>query len=169
MGNGIAHVFAQHGYPVHLIDVKQEFLDKALKKISGNLDRQIKKGTVTEDQKKDTLSRITPSTDLPAAGAGADLIIEAVTENLDVKAEIFTLLDQSCKPDAAIATNTSSISITELAAITKRPERVIGMHFMNPVPVMKLVEVIRGLATSDETCSAVVDLCKKRLQDHDRG
>jgi 3-hydroxybutyryl-CoA dehydrogenase len=161
MGNGIAHVFAQHGYPVHLVDVKQEYLDKALKKISSNLDRQIKKGTVTEEQKQSTLSQITPSTDLPSAVAKADLVIEAVTENQEVKTQIFKMLDQSCKPDATIATNTSSISITELGAISKRPERVIGMHFMNPVPVMKLVEVIRGLATSDETCAGVFDLCKK--------
>ncbi|MGB2959494.1 MAG: 3-hydroxybutyryl-CoA dehydrogenase [Bacteroidota bacterium] len=161
MGNGIAHVFAQHGYPVHLVDVKQEYVDKALKKIASNLDRQIKKGTVTEEQKKATLSSITPSTDLASAASKADLVIEAVTENQAVKTEIFKVLDQSCKPEAIVATNTSSISITELAAITRRPERVIGMHFMNPVPVMKLVEVIRGLATSDETCSGVIDLCKK--------
>ncbi len=161
MGNGIAHVFAQYGHPVRIIDVQQEFLDKAIKKISSNLDRQIKKGIVTEELKKSTLSNITPSTDLPSAVADTDLVVEAVTENLKVKTSIFTTLDQSCKPAAIIASNTSSISITELAAITKRPDRVIGMHFMNPVPVMKLVEVIRGLETSDETCSTVVDLCTK--------
>jgi 3-hydroxybutyryl-CoA dehydrogenase len=161
MGNGIAHVFAQYGHPVRIVDVQQEFLDKAIKKISSNLDRQIKKGIVTEELKKSTLSNITPSTDLPSAVADTDLVVEAVTENLKVKTNIFTALDQACKPTAIIASNTSSISITELGAITKRPDRVIGMHFMNPVPVMKLVEVIRGLETSDETCSTVVDLCTK--------
>jgi len=155
MGNGIAHVFAQHNFPVMLIDVKQEFLDRAIKTISTNLDRQIKKGTLTETQKADTLKNLTPTTDLSSAVKEVDLVIEAVNENLELKQSIFKTLDEQCKPSAILASNTSSISLTKLAASTKRPAQVIGMHFMNPVPVMKLVEVIRALQTSDETFQTI--------------
>lgn len=154
MGNGIAHVFAQHGFSVTLTDIKQEFLDRALGVISANLDRQIKKG-LPESAKLDTLSRIQTSTDLAGAASRADIVIEAATENQSIKAQIFKTVDGSAPAHAILASNTSSISITEIGATTKRPDRVIGMHFMNPVPVMKLVEVIRGLGTSDETYSAV--------------
>jgi 3-hydroxybutyryl-CoA dehydrogenase len=155
MGNGIAHVFAQFGYPVRLCDIKQEYLDRAITMIGKNLDRQIKKEIITEDQKNETMARIAPSTDLTRGCSDASLIIEAVTESMDVKRKIFTEADTAAPADAILASNTSSISITELAALTGRPEKVIGMHFMNPVPVMKLVEIIRGLATSDETYKTV--------------
>jgi 3-hydroxybutyryl-CoA dehydrogenase len=155
MGNGIAHTFAQYGFPVSLYDVKQEFLDKAIKTISGNLDRQVKKGTLSEEQKSKTLSNIKTFLSLEEAVTSADLVIEAVPENLELKKDIFKKLDASCKPTTILASNTSSISITEIAAVTKRAGKVIGMHFMNPVPLMKLVEVIRGLATSDETFQIV--------------
>ncbi len=161
MGKGIAHVFAQHGFPVVLADVKEEFLRRALATISANLDRQVKKGTIPEAGKQSTLGRITVSTDLARAASGADMVIEAVTENRAVKISVFKTLDASCKPGAILASNTSSISITDLAAATRRPEAVIGMHFMNPVPVMKLVEVIRGLATSKETLDGVMALCAR--------
>jgi len=161
MGNGIAHVFAQHATTVHLIDIQENLLEKALATIAGNLDRQIKKGVVTEEQKKETLSRITPGTDMKAGVAAADLVIEAVSEDLALKTQIFQSLDKFCKPDAILASNTSSISITELGARARRAANVIGMHFMNPVPVMKLVEVIRGLATSDETTATVMEVCAK--------
>jgi 3-hydroxybutyryl-CoA dehydrogenase len=161
MGNGIAHVFAQYGFDVTLNDIKQEFLDKGLATISTNLDRQVKKGTLTEEAKKATLGRITPSTDLLAAAGTADIIIEAATENQNIKNEIFRTIDSAAQPHVILASNTSSISITEIAAVTKRPDKVIGMHFMNPVPVMKLIEVIRGLATSDETYATVKALSEK--------
>lgn len=161
MGNGIAHVCAQFGFDVVLNDIKQELLDRALATISSNLDRQIKKGTLTEQQKAETLARIKPSLDLRTSVSDADIIIEAATENQAIKNEIFRTMDGAAKPDAILASNTSSISITEIAAVTKRPDRVIGMHFMNPVPVMKLVEVIRGLATSDQTFAAVKQLAEK--------
>ena len=161
MGNGIAHVFAQYGFPVTLIDVKKEFLDRARASICANLDRQVKKGTLTEPARTSALDRLRFSTDLAASAAGADLVIEAVTEDRSVKTAVLQALDASCGPHTLLATNTSSISITELAAATKRPDRVIGMHFMNPVPVMKLVEVVRGLATSDGTVAAIVGLCEK--------
>ena len=161
MGNGIAHVFAQYGFAVTLNDVKQEFLERGRATITANLDRQVKKGTLNEEQKKQTLERIALSTDLAASGATADIVIEAATENQKVKNDIFRTLDDSCRPGVILASNTSSISITEIAAATGRPERVIGMHFMNPVPVMKLVEVTRGLATSTETFEAVKTLCEK--------
>jgi 3-hydroxybutyryl-CoA dehydrogenase len=151
MGNGIAHVFAQYGFDVTLNDIKQEFLDKGLATITSNLDRQVKKGVLTEDAKKATLGRIKLSTDLASAAANADIVIEAATENQKIKNDIFKTLDATCKPHTILASNTSSISITEIGAVTKRPDRIIGMHFMNPVPVMKLVELIRGLATSNET------------------
>lgn len=158
MGNGIAHVFAQYGFPVVLNDLKQEFLDRGLKTISGNLDRQVKKGTLTEEQKAATLKNISPSLDLSASVSKADIVIEAATENTSVKLDIFRTIDSFSPPATILATNTSSISITEIAAVTKRPEQVIGMHFMNPVPVMKLVEVIRGLSTSDNTYASVKEL-----------
>ena len=155
MGNGIAHTFAQYGYSVTLCDVKQEFLDRALNTIRGNLDRQLKKGAITEDQKSQTLGRIRPTLDLKDASSRAHLVIEAATEHEEIKKQLFRDIDSFAPAGCIIASNTSSISITELAAVTSRPERVIGMHFMNPVPVMKLIEVIRGLATSDETFMTV--------------
>ncbi len=161
MGNGIAHVCAQYGFPVALCDVKQEFLDRALATIGSNLDRQIKKATVTEDQKRAILGLITPVTDLAKAVGNAGLVIEAVTEKAEVKKALFRDLDRLAGPDAILATNTSSISITELAATTRRPDKVIGMHFMNPVPVMKLVELIRGLSTSNETYATIQALTEK--------
>jgi 3-hydroxybutyryl-CoA dehydrogenase len=160
MGNGIAHVFAQYGVAVVLNDVKPEFVERGMKTITGNLDRQVKKAVLTEDQKRATLGRIAPSTDLAAAVASADLVIEAATEDRAIKTQIFKTIDAAAPAGAILASNTSSISITEIAAVTKRPDKVIGMHFMNPVPVMKLVEVIRGLATSDATTLAVVELSK---------
>jgi 3-hydroxybutyryl-CoA dehydrogenase len=161
MGNGIAHVFAQYGFDVTLNDIKQEIIDRGLATIAANLDRQVKKGTISEDAKKTTLSRIRSATDLVQSVSQADLVVEAATENQRIKTEIFKTLDASCKPSTILASNTSSISITEIAAVTKRPDRVIGMHFMNPVPVMKLVELIRGLATSDETYATVKELAQK--------
>jgi len=160
MGNGIAHVFAQFGYPVALVDIKQEFLERALNTISTNLDRQIKKGVVTPEEKPQILQRISPSTDLATAVKDADLVIEAVNENLELKQSVFRALDEHTKPTAILASNTSSISLTKIAACTKRPAQVIGMHFMNPVPVMKLVEVIRALQTSDETFSVIESTAK---------
>jgi 3-hydroxybutyryl-CoA dehydrogenase len=160
MGNGIAHVFAQFGYPVALVDIKQEFLERALNTISTNLDRQIKKGVVTPEEKQQILQRISPSTDLATAVKDADLVIEAVNENFELKQSVFRALDEHTKPTAILASNTSSISLTKIAACTKRPAQVIGMHFMNPVPVMKLVEVIRALQTSDETFSVIESTAK---------
>jgi len=160
MGNGIAHTFAQFGYNVLLVDVKQEFVDKGITTITKNLDRQVKKEKISEEQKNETLNNIKSSLDMNDV-KDSDLIIEAATENFDVKKKIFVALDQICKTEAIFASNTSSISITEIAAITKRPEKVIGMHFMNPVPIMKLIEVIRGLATSQETFDAIYELSKK--------
>ena len=159
MGNGIAHVFAQSGFDVTLIDVEASFLDKALAVIDKNLSRQVKKEVIDEAAKEATLGRITRSTDIGDAAA-ADIIVEAVPEDEGLKEETFKNLDQVAKDGAILASNTSSIPITRLAAYTKRPEKVIGMHFMNPVPVMKLVEVVRGLATDDETAEAVVKLSK---------
>ena len=158
MGNGIAHVFAQAGFPVTMIDVSQDALGRGRSTIEKNLDRQVKKGTLDAAAKDATLGRVATSTDL-AAAAGATLVIEAATENRDLKFKIFGDLDRVAA-DAILATNTSSISITEIAARTKRPERVIGMHFMNPVPVMQLVEVIRGLATSNETAARVLEIAR---------
>lgn len=161
MGNGIAHVFAQFGYDVTLVDVAQTALDKAMSSIAGNLDRQIKKGTLSEDEKTATLARIQPVTDLKTGVAAADLVVEAATENINLKLKIFADMDQFAPANAILATNTSSISITRIAAATQRPKQVIGMHFMNPVPVMKLVEVIRGYATSDEVTETIMDLSRK--------
>ena len=160
MGNGIAHTFAQFGYPVVLIDIKEEFLSKALATITKNIDRQVAKGTVTEEQKNLTLKNITTSTDLNAA-SDCDLVVEAATENISIKKQIFETLDKACKPEAILASNTSSISITEIGAFKKRADKVIGMHFMNPVPIMKLVEIIRGLATTNETYDIIKDLTQK--------
>jgi len=158
MGNGIAHVFAQYNYSVTLNDIKQDFLDRGLKTISSNLDRQVKKGTLTEEQKLKTLANIKTSLVLADAVKEADIIIEAATEKKNIKFDIFRTIDAYAPAHAILATNTSSISITEIGAVTKRPSQVIGMHFMNPVPVMKLVEVIRGLATSNETYTSVKQL-----------
>ena len=160
MGNGIAHVFAQYGYQVTMCDVKQEFLDRALNTIRGNLDRQLKKGTITEEQKALTLGRVHPTLELRGAAQKADIVIEAATEDETVKKQLFKDIDKFAPASCIIASNTSSISITELAAATSRPDRVVGMHFMNLVPVMKLVEVIRGLATSNETFLAVKSLAE---------
>ncbi|MBP9096423.1 MAG: 3-hydroxybutyryl-CoA dehydrogenase [Ignavibacteria bacterium] len=160
MGNGIAHTFAQFGYSVTFIDIKQEFVDKGIATIGKNLDRMVKKGTITEEQKNSTLGNIKSSTNLTDA-KDADLVVEAASEKFEVKKSIFTTLDECCKPEAILASNTSSISITEIAAVTKRADKVIGMHFMNPVPLMKLIEVIRGLATSDETYFIIKTLSEK--------
>jgi 3-hydroxybutyryl-CoA dehydrogenase len=158
MGNGIAHVAAQHGKSVVLVDVSREVLDRALATISANMDRQVKKEVLGVEEKKVALARVGVSTDLSAAVASADLVVEAVPEVAELKYSVVEAVDEAAGPEVILATNTSSISITALAARTGRPERVIGMHFMNPVPVMRLVEVIRGLATSDETNDAVVRL-----------
>jgi 3-hydroxybutyryl-CoA dehydrogenase len=157
MGNGIAHVFARSGYQVVLCDIEQKFLERALATISKNLEREMGKGKITELQKSETLKRITPVTDRNQLSS-CDFIVEAASEKLEIKSELFRDLDRICRPEVILASNTSSISITKLAAVTARPANVIGMHFFNPVPVMKLVEVVRGLATSDETFHTVRDL-----------
>jgi 3-hydroxybutyryl-CoA dehydrogenase len=160
MGNGIAHVFARSGFEVVLCDVEQRFLDRGLDTISKNLEREASKGKITAEDKAVALKRITGVVDR-AKLAACDFVIEAATEKLQIKTEIFRDLDKVCRPEVILASNTSSISITKLAALTKRPDKIIGMHFFNPVPVMKLVEVIRGLATSQETFTAVRDLASK--------
>lgn len=160
MGNGIVHVFAQTGYKVNLIESSDERTQKALQTISTNLDRQVKKGTLSEEQKQSTLQNITTYTDLQAGVREASLIIEAVNENLQLKEEIFRKVDSFAPADTILATNTSSISITQLAAFTKRSAQVIGMHFMNPVPIMKLVEVIRGYDTTDGVCMDIMELSR---------
>ena len=160
MGNGIAHVFAQKGYNVHLVDVSQESLDKAIATIGKNLDRMIKKERITEEDKNATLGNITTFTSLEQAAGDADLVVEAATENVDLKLKIFAQMDALAPDKAILATNTSSISITKIGAATNRPEKVIGMHFMNPVPVMKLIEVIRGYATSDEVTNTIMELSR---------
>jgi len=160
MGNGIAHLFARCAYNVVLCDVEQKFLDRALATISKNLDRELAKGKITTDDKAAALGRILPVTDRGRL-ADCDFVVEAATEKFETKTEIFRDLDRLLRPEIILATNTSSISITKLAALTKRPDKVIGMHFFNPVPVMKLVEVIRGLATSQETFATVRDLAVK--------
>jgi 3-hydroxybutyryl-CoA dehydrogenase len=160
MGNGIAHVFAQNGYQVNLIDVSQNALDKAILTISKNLDRMVKKEKITEENKNLTLKNLTTLTDLPKGVADAELVIEAATENFDIKSTIFKQMDQHSPKEAILATNTSSISITKIAAQTNREQNVIGMHFMNPVPVMKLVEVIKGYCTSVETLETIMNLSK---------
>jgi 3-hydroxybutyryl-CoA dehydrogenase len=161
MGNGIAHVFAQNGFIVILLDIAQQQLDKALQTISKNLDRQVAKGTITEEQKQTTLSHISISTDIASGVENVDLVIEAATENLDLKLKLFNQLDASAPQHAILATNTSSLSITKIAAATKRPEQVIGMHFMNPVPIMKLVEIINGYGTRQETTHAIIEIVKR--------
>lgn len=161
MGNGIAHVFAQHGHQVALIDINEDALQRALKTIEKNLDRQLNKGLIDEDGKQQTLSNITTYTKTSEGVQEAELVVEAATENTELKLKIFQQLDELCPEGAILATNTSSISITKIAAVTRRPDKVIGMHFMNPVPVMKLVEVIRGYATSDEVTSRIMELSRK--------
>ena len=159
LGNGIAHVFAQHGWDTALVDVSRDALDKALQTITANLDRQVKKGAVTAEQKAQTLGRITPATKLDDL-QGVEMVVEAATENPDVKFKIFRELDAAAPAGAILASNTSSISITAIAAQTRRAPQVIGMHFMNPVPVMQLVEVIRGLETADATAAKTLELAK---------
>jgi 3-hydroxybutyryl-CoA dehydrogenase len=161
MGNGIAHVFAQYGFSVALIDISEDALKKALTTIEKNLDRQVAKQTLTEEGKKQTLQNIKTFTQLKDGVANADLVVEAATENVELKLNIFKEMDSYAKPDAILSTNTSSISITKIASVTKRPDKVIGMHFMNPVPVMKLVEVIRGYNTTDEVTNTIMDMSKK--------
>jgi 3-hydroxybutyryl-CoA dehydrogenase len=160
MGNGIAHVFARRGYDVVLCDLEQKFLERALATISKNLDREVAKNKINDTQKSDTLKRIAAITDRSRL-SGCDFIVEAASEKLEIKSELFHDLDRLCHPDVILASNTSSISITKLAAATNRPARVIGMHFFNPVPVMKLIEVVRGLATSDESFQTVRELAIK--------
>lgn len=161
MGNGIAHTFAQCGYSVALIDISADALAKALATIGKNLDRQVAKGTLTEADKANTLKNITTYTELAKGVANVELVVEAATENPEIKFKLFRDLDTICKPETILASNTSSISITKIAAQTKRSDKVIGMHFMNPVPVMKLVEVIRGYNTSDAVTATIMDLSKK--------
>jgi len=160
MGNGIAHTFAQQGYNVALIDISQSALDKALATISKNLDRIVAKGIITENEKIQTLKNITTYTIMTAGVKKADLVVEAATENVEIKLNIFRDLDKICLPDTILASNTSSISITKIGAATKRADKVIGMHFMNPVPIMKLVEVIRGYSTSNATTNRIMELAK---------
>ena len=160
MGNGIAHVFAQSGYSVRLIDLSQDALDKALSTISKNLDRMVAKEKISESDKTNTLSNIDTFTDISSAVKGLDLVVEAATENMDIKLKIFSQLDELCDAHTILGSNTSSISITKIASATQRPDKVIGMHFMNPVPIMKLVEVIRGYATSDEVTNTIMEVSK---------
>jgi 3-hydroxybutyryl-CoA dehydrogenase len=160
MGNGIAHVFAQAGFSVTLIDVNATQLEKAITTIGKNFDRQIAKGTITEDAKITALNNITTNTDIATGVANAQLVVEAATENIDLKLKIFKAIDEAAPQGCILASNTSSISITKIAAATKRPQSVIGMHFMNPVPVMKLVEIINGYATSKEVTNSIVELSK---------
>jgi 3-hydroxybutyryl-CoA dehydrogenase len=160
MGNGIAHVFAQTGFNVSFIDISQAALDKGLATIGKNLDRMVTKGTITEEQKAQTLANITSTTDLKTGVSAADLVIEAATENVDLKLNIFRQIDEAAPAQAILASNTSSISITKIAAATKRPAQVIGMHFMNPVPVMKLVEVINGYSTHEQVTKVVFEVSK---------
>ena len=161
MGNGIAHVFAQFGYTVTLIDVSQAALDKALLTITKNLDRQVVKEAISASDKTSTLSNISLETQMENGLQGVDLVVEAATENIDLKLKIFAELDRICAPEVILASNTSSISITKIASVTNRPDKVIGMHFMNPVPVMKLVEIIRGYSTSDEVTELIMDTSRK--------
>ncbi|GAA4333530.1 3-hydroxybutyryl-CoA dehydrogenase [Mucilaginibacter gynuensis] len=160
MGNGIAHTFAQYGFTVSLVDVNEAALSKGLQTIANNLDRQVKKGSITEQVKADTLANITTYTDLTAGAQNADLVVEAATENPDIKLNLFKQLSDICGEDTILASNTSSISITRIASVTKKPGNVIGMHFMNPVPVMKLVEVIRGYSTTNEVTSTIMALSR---------
>ena len=157
MGNGIAHVFAQFGYNVNLIDVSEAALERAIGTISKNLDRQVAKGSLSEEQKTQTLQNLTTFSNMAEGVKGVELVVEAATENVDLKLKIFKDLDAFTSPEVILATNTSSISITKIAAVTNRPDKVIGMHFMNPVPVMKLVEIIRGYSTSDEVTQLIME------------
>lgn len=161
MGNGITHVFAQKGFNVTMIDISMEALEKARNTISANLDRMVKKETITEEVKQSTLANISISTSLSDSGADADMMVEAASERMDIKLKIFMEADQILPAHAILASNTSSISITKIASATRRPDKIIGMHFMNPVPVMKLVEVIRGYATSDATTNLIMDLSRQ--------
>ena len=161
MGNGIAHTFAQNGFKVQLIDINEASLKRGLDTISKNLDRMVSKEAITEAQKQETLSNISTFTDISEGVEYAGLVVEAATENVDLKLNIFKQLDQACPEDTILATNTSSISITQIAAVTSRPEMVIGMHFMNPVPIMKLVEIIRGYNTSDDVTKTIMELSKQ--------
>ena len=160
MGNGIAHVFAQSGYSVRLIDLSEAALEKALATISKNLDRMVAKEKISETDKTNTLNNIETFTDMSSAVKGLDLVVEAATENMDIKLKIFSQLDELCDEHTILGSNTSSISITKIASATQRADKVIGMHFMNPVPVMKLVEVIRGYATSDEVTNYIMEVSK---------
>jgi len=160
MGNGICHVFAQKGYKVAMIDISQDAMDKALKTISKNLDRMVKKEKITEADKEATLANITTYTQLKDGVVGAELVVEAATENADIKLQIFRDLDALCDKDTILASNTSSISITRIAAVTNRPEQVIGMHFMNPVPMMRLIEIISGYKTSQKVLDTIVEISK---------
>ena len=160
MGNGIAHVFAKGGYAVTLVDVEQRFLDRGVETIRKNLEREVAKEKITAEARDAAIARVTPTVDRMRLAA-CDFIVEAASERFEIKSELFRDLDQLCRPEVILASNTSSISITKLGAMTKRPDKVIGMHFFNPVPMMKLVEVIRGLATSDETYATVKALAEK--------
>ncbi|MBD3637303.1 MAG: 3-hydroxybutyryl-CoA dehydrogenase [Crocinitomicaceae bacterium] len=160
MGNGIAHVFAQFGYKVTLVDLTQDSLDKALEKIAKNLERQVAKEKISEEDKTNALANISTNTDLATGVSSAELVVEAATENIDLKLKIFKDIDANAPVGCILATNTSSISITKIAAVTSRPDKVIGMHFMNPVPVMKLVEIIRGYDTSDEVTGTIMEVSK---------
>jgi len=161
MGNGIAHVFAQNGFKVSLIDISEGALEKGIATIGKNLDRQVKKELIDEVKKAETLNNITTYTSVKDGAKGADLVVEAATENTDLKLKIFKELDEVCDEKTILASNTSSISITKIASVTNRPEKVIGMHFMNPVPVMKLVEIIRGYSTSDDVTNRIMEMSKK--------
>jgi len=161
MGNGIAHVFAQNGFKVSIVDIKQDALERAIVTIAGNLDRMVTKGTIQAETKNSTLSNIKTFTVLAEGVKNADLVIESATENIDIKLNIFRELDNVCPPHTILASNTSSISITKIASVTNRGDKVIGMHFMNPVPIMKLVEVIRGFTTSDEVTIRIMELSKQ--------
>lgn len=161
MGNGIAHTFAQFGYKVALIDLSQDSLDRGLATITKNLDRQVAKEVISAEDKNNTLNNITCFTTLKEGVEGVELVVEAATENIDLKLKIFADLDKLTAPEVILASNTSSISITKIASVTSRPEKVIGMHFMNPVPVMKLVEIIRGYSTTDEVTNTIMELSKK--------
>lgn len=164
MGNGIAHTFAQFGYKVNLIDIKEEALNRGMATITKNLDRMVAKGSLTEEQKNSTLKNISSYTDLAEGAKDCDLVVEAATENIEIKLNLFRELDKVCGPETVLASNTSSISITKIGSVTKRPDKVIGMHFMNPVPVMKLVEVIRGYSTSDGVTNSIMKLTSKLMK-----
>ena len=160
MGNGIAHTFAQSGYEVSLIDISADSLQRGMNTIEQNLVRMLKREKISEDDKQNTLDKITTFTSMNSGVAGVDLVVEAATENMDIKLKIFSQLDQLCGENVILASNTSSISITKIASVTNRPDKVIGMHFMNPVPVMKLVEIIRGYATSDDVTNQIMQLSR---------